>query len=166
MIVTDLIGQLPVHPTKRYPERDIARIRRLVLHHTAGRRLARSVASQTVAQIACFHVPSDYLQEGGAPGIAYTYCVGPGGEVFKCWPAKTICWCVKGMNTSALCVAMIGNFEVEDPTPEQWDATVELFRDLRVGYGPLPVESHGEILSTACPGKNINMNRFRLEVGA
>lgn len=165
MTVTDLIGQLPVHPTQRYHVRPISRIDQYVLHHTAGRRRDRAMSQQTVEAIARFHVTSDYLYVGGAPGIAYHYVVGPDGAVYKCWPASTIAACVKKQNTRSLCVAMIGNFLVELPTAAQWAATVELFQDLIRAYDPAPILSHGEALPgyTQCPGR-IDMQAFRDDV--
>jgi len=151
--IVDLIGALPVHPTKTYDERALAQIRRLVLHHTAG------PATQTPVQIAQFHV-------GGRdwPGIAYHYLVRDDGTVYKCWPARTVTYCVRGHNASSLCVALIGDFDLEPAPGPQWDAAVSLFRDLRAGYGPLPIEGHREIVATACPGRFVDMDRFRLEV--
>ena len=136
------------------------------MHHTAGRRLTRPTSQQTVEQIARFHATSDYLKVGGAPGIAYHYVIGPEGRVFKCWPARTITWCVKGMNTGSLCVALIGNFEVEEPTSKQWDAAVHLCRNLRVGYGLLSIQGHREVLPghTVCPGRMVSMLDFRRAV--
>lgn len=154
MNLVDLVGQLPIHPTKRYTRRLLSAIEQLVLHHAAG------PERQTPEQIARFHV-----DVRGWPGVAYHYLIAVDGTAFKCWAATTVTYCVKGENTKSLCVCLIGNRSVVAPPAGQWGAAVELFRQLREAYGGL-VLGHNEALPghTECPGTLTDMARFRSEV--
>jgi len=198
MTLVDLIGKLPAHATKRYPTRDLSVVTRGALHHTGG------PAWATPPQIARFHVESNHLEQGGAPGIAYHYLVGPDGTVYKCWPATTITWCVRKGNTPTVCVCMIGHFDERPstltafevwalaareiplarmsggfyhrpflgggpPPPAQWAAAAALMRELASAYNIRDVYGHKEVptmppQTTACPGRFVDLNRFRSEV--
>lgn len=160
MILTDLIGTLPVHPTKTYPQRATSALTRVVLHHAAG------PEDQTVEEIARYHV-----HVRGWPGIAYAYCISAAGEIFKCWPATTISWCVANGNTASLCVCLIGNRDIVAPPPAQWNAAVELAANLMLAYAIRTLCGHREVptvppQATACPGQLMDMTRFGVDVAA
>lgn len=161
MTIVDLIGQLPVHPTKRYGTRGLAQIQYLVVHHAAG------PETQTVEQIARFHV-----QTRDWPGIAYQALIDPAGIMYKTWPASTITYCVGGANTKSLCVCLIGNRETTPCPLPQWGALVELLRAWRDAYPTArAIYGHREVpttppQATVCPGKHINLDRLRAAVNA
>lgn len=162
--VADLIGQLPVHPTKKYPPRRLTDIRYLAIHHTAG------PSTQTPEAIARYHVETDALYEGGAPGIGYHYLVGAGGTIWKVNPASVVAACVRKGNTRSLCVCLIGNFTDAPPPEAQWQAAVGLVRWLKRIY-PAEVFGHREVPTvpaqkTACPGAKFSMAAFRAAVDA
>lgn len=175
MDVINLIGQLPVHATLVYPRRPQARIGQLVLHHTAGSMLDANGNSipdaeeQTPVSIARFHIRARPQAPQGWPGIAYHTVIDRFGTIYKCWPADTITWCVKGENTISYCVCLIGNRDETPAPPAQWQAAVEFFAALRQGYGPtLPILGHQEALPrhTACPGQFIDLDAFRAAVAS
>ena len=69
------------------------------------------------------------------------------------------------MNENGIGICLVGNFEMKKPTDKQMQTALELVRYLRKRYG-IPrrnVLGHGEVKgsSTDCPGKNMNMDKFR-----
>lgn len=133
-------------------------ITRLVLHHAAG------PENQTPEQIARFHV-----EQRDWPGIAYHYLIAPDGTAYKCWPTTTVTWCVANGNSSSLCVCLIGNRSLLSCPPAQWEAAVELFRDLLVALPDRAVFGHREVpttppQNTQCPGTLIDLMAFRRDV--
>lgn len=175
MDVIDLIGQLPVHATLTYPVRPQTQMGQLVLHHTAGSMVDANgntipdAEEQTPVSIARYHIKPRPQAPQGWPGIAYHAVIDRFGTIFKCWPATTVTYCVKGENRLSYCVCLIGNRD-EMPAPStQWQAAVEFFTALREGYGAaLPILGHREALPghTACPGRFVDMALFRAAVDA
>lgn len=91
--------------------------------------------------------------------IPYHYVVAPDGRVYAARP-----WSIAGdTNTEYdprghLLVMLLGDFEVQLPTPEQWDATVDLLAQLlpRHGLGPDQIDSHRDhSAQTLCPGAHL-----------
>lgn len=95
--------------------------------------------------------------------IPYHYIVSPDGTVYQ------------GRSTSVpgdtnteydpsghVLVMLLGNFEVQTPTPEQWDSTVDLLAELlrSNGLNGTSIGTHRQYSSeTVCPGENLS-NRF------
>jgi hypothetical protein len=71
-------------------------------------------------------------------------------------------------NTVSLGICLVGNFEVDRPTPRQWaslvDACVRLCR--RHGIMARDIYGHRETDQTACPGRNLDLNLLRQRVAA
>jgi N-acetylmuramoyl-L-alanine amidase len=77
---------------------------------------------------------------------------------------------VRGENTHSLGLCLVGNFEDGPPHPKQWHAATrqaaEWCRRFRVP--PAKVLGHREfrLQATACPGRHLDMDRFRADVAA
>jgi LysM repeat protein len=107
-------------------------------------------------------------------GLGYDFVIGSGKgsldgviEVGQRW-AKQMAGShtlASNMNENGIGICLVGNFEMKKPTDKQMETTLELVRYLRKRYGiPLRnVLGHGEVKgsSTDCPGKNMNMDKFR-----
>jgi hypothetical protein len=73
---------------------------------------------------------------------------------------------VDGMNRKSIGICLVGNFDIDKPTPAQMEALERLCRDIMERH-KIPVSKvlgHGEVAATNCPGKNFDMRRFRAEV--
>lgn len=154
MKVIDLRGKLPVHKTKKYSTRKLTDIRSIAIHHSL-------TVSGSAESFARYHVTTN-----GWPGIAYTYVVQRDGTVYQCWDHTTIGYHVGNSNKHALGICMVGDFRTQQPTPEQYAATLELTRWLQ---GQLPnatvVKGHSEYPDyswKACPV--ISMDKFRINL--
>jgi hypothetical protein len=129
----------------------------------------------------------DFLQrvhrerQGGDPidAIPYHYIIGNGnglkeGEVASDWRERFGIWGahVSGRNSDrnfrGIGICLIGNFEVDSVSEEQFAALVYLTKALMNKY-EIPVgnvSGHGHITGeqTKCPGKNFPMERFLSEI--
>ncbi len=75
-----------------------------------------------------------------------------------------------GMNTKGIGIALVGNFNVERPTPAQMDSLVYLCATLRQYYR-IPVSyvvGHRDVpgAKTDCPGKNFPWQAFVKQLGS
>jgi N-acetylmuramoyl-L-alanine amidase len=70
---------------------------------------------------------------------------------------------VDGMNRKSIGICLVGNFDIDKPTPAQMEALERLCRDVIERHKiPVPkVLGHGEVAATNCPGKNFDMAAFR-----
>jgi N-acetylmuramoyl-L-alanine amidase len=77
---------------------------------------------------------------------------------------------VAGHNTGSLGLCLVGNFEESEPDARQWDAAVAKVAAWcrQYGVGADHVLGHKEFSgqATACPGKHLDMKRFRADVAA
>ncbi len=70
---------------------------------------------------------------------------------------------VDGMNRKSIGICLVGNFDIDKPTPAQMEALGRLCRDIMTRH-KIPVSKvlgHGEVAATNCPGKNFDMAAFR-----
>lgn len=70
-----------------------------------------------------------------------------------------------GMNRKSIGICLVGNFDIDKPTPAQMEALERQCRDIMARY-KIPaskVLGHGEVkgAATNCPGKNFDMAAFR-----
>jgi N-acetylmuramoyl-L-alanine amidase len=104
--------------------------------------------------------------------IGYHYVIGNGtysgdGEVETGRPEnESGAHCsADGMNFKSIGICLVGNFDIDKPTPAQKESLEKLCRDImeRHKIPVLKVLGHGEVkgAATNCPGKNFDMNAFR-----
>jgi N-acetyl-anhydromuramyl-L-alanine amidase AmpD len=104
--------------------------------------------------------------------IGYHYVIGNGtysgdGEVETGRPEnESGAHCsADGMNFKSIGICLVGNFDIDKPTPAQMEALEKLCRDIMERH-KIPasrVLGHGEVkgAATNCPGKNFDMAAFR-----
>ncbi len=120
----------------------------LIVHHTA---VSREKNSEQFKAVRGYH-----LRKGWGD-IGYHYFIEPTGEVKK-GRAENVAGAhtkQKLMNYRSLGIALAGNFDIEDPTPEQLKSLAKLIKKLRAKYN-LSVEKvvpHRYYASyKSCPG--------------
>ena len=69
-------------------------------------------------------------------------------------------------NEFGIGICLVGSFDIQNPTPAQWRALVDLVKGLCAQYAipPANIVGHNQIRqggSTACPGKNLNLQTLR-----
>lgn len=104
-------------------------------------------------------------QSNGWGDIGYHYIVDPFGQVWEGRPIAYQGAHVKDQNERNLGVLVLGNFEAQQPTSAQV-AAVERFLVMQMRNYRVPVtrvNTHRELASTLCPGRNMQyaMNQLR-----
>lgn len=141
----------PVNPRRSWSKRSRSAIVALVGHYTGG--------PASFLADAHFHVDTDYLDEGGAPAIAYHVGVDKDGTVFVFNNFDSVTWhCDGGRNTVTLGIVFRGG--AEGPSGAQRKSlewVVKALTSGTFGYGypamPKLVTTHRHIRATSCPGE-------------
>ena len=98
-------------------------------------------------------------QARGWSCIGYHYVVRKDGTIEVGRPHWTIGAHAYGHNSHTIGVHVCGNFEIGEPTSEQIESLAMLIANLCTDYG-LSIDrshivGHRELMSTACPGRNL-----------
>ncbi len=143
----------PVHRWKKWGSRHT--VTAIVGHYTGG-----PASFQADAR---FHVFSDYLDQGGAPAIAYTLGVDKDGALFVFNDWQSVTWhCDGGKNTVTLGIVFRG--AAEGPSLAQRKTLRWLLSALQAGtFQPVKSEpawpqtpvttTHRHVKATSCPGE-------------
>lgn len=143
MEIINVVNTLPKHPTRKYALRAASFIKGVVVHHSAG--------NGTVTAIAKYHV-----EHNGWPGIGYHFVITEDGTVCKTNNQSTLSYHAgAGQNKAHLGVCLLGNFEMQEPTPEQVVSLRLLLKEIKKALPGRYVKGHRDIHATACPGKNL-----------
>jgi N-acetylmuramoyl-L-alanine amidase len=69
-------------------------------------------------------------------------------------------------NAHGVAICLAGNCDLKAPSPEQWASAVKLAVAFKRGNPNLIVQGHREVdgQNTKCPGKYVDMDRFRADV--
>ena len=91
--------------------------------------------------------------------IGYHYVIRKDGTVEQGRPHWTIGAHASGENYHTIGIHICGNFEIGEPTNAQIESTAMLLANLCTDYG-LTIDrdhivGHRELMSTACPGRNL-----------
>jgi len=161
--ITDLRGQLAVHPARRFGRRRLEDIRGVVFH--------QQLSDGTVYAVARYHVSEEcHISPGkGCPGICYTFAIDTDGTIYQCNDLEAITWSQGGSepplpmtrgNTNYLAVMFRGDFTGKGhrgrhtPSEAQLESARVLWEWLRADLG-LPEDmlfGHHDFGKPACPG--------------
>lgn len=119
----------------------------IVLHHRAGD-----------GDIASIH--SQHLANGWA-GVGYHLYVRKNGQVFSGRPLDTVGAHCIGYNEISVGICFEGNFENETMSALQLAAGREAVSYLKALYPSARVVKHGDLIATACPGKNFPFEKLK-----
>lgn len=131
----------------------------IVIHHT-------QVAKRTSVQ----EVHQWHLNRGWA-GIGYHYYIDRNGEIFGGRPVDTV-----GAHTAdkshdynpvSVGVCFDGDFNKQEMTDKQLNASVMLISLLSLAYGDIPLRKHGSLIpGRSCPGSLFPFDRLVRDVDA
>lgn len=99
---------------------------------------------------------NDVMRSMGFTMIGYNYYVRKDGKVYKGRPDNVTSGNCYKYNEKSLGICFEGNYDVEKTMPKaQFDAGVELIKELRAKYGISNnnINGHKAYYNTACPGK-------------
>jgi hypothetical protein len=133
----------------------------VVLHHTWSPTVAQYRGQATWTGIRNYHV-----HERGWSDIGYHYGIGPDSTVWKLRPATKSGAHVLNRNQHTIGVAMVGNFDVEDPERNGLEMAARVVGLLVARYQLKPenIRFHREFADKTCPGTRLDLAQFRLRV--
>nr|DAI52760.1 MAG TPA: endodeoxyribonuclease I [Caudoviricetes sp.] len=121
----------------------------VVIHHTGN----PTDDDLSVVEINASH------QARGWSCIGYHYVIRKDGTVEVGRPHWTVGAHAYGHNSHTIGVHVCGNFEIGEPTSEQIESLAMLLANLCTDYGLTidrdSIVGHRELMSTACPGRNL-----------
>lgn len=117
-------------------------VRYVVVHHTATR------ADTSPQTIRLYHL------KRGFSDVGHHYLISADGRVHPGRPESRMGAHARGYNAESIGVALIGNFDLYPPSPQQWDSLLTLLADLTGRYRA-QVVWHSQLCKTACPGKHL-----------
>lgn len=126
-----------------------ATIATVVIHHTAGRLPAATLADESAA---VREVQRGHLAQGWTD-VGYHFLVGPSGRVYEGRPRWAIGAHVLDHNTGTLGISFLGNYELVNPSAASIAAATQLLEHL--GLERTRRVGHYQLGPTACPGKNL-----------
>ena len=141
--IQNVIDQLAKHPSKRYAQRPLEAIRRIIVHHTA------TPANITVQRIAEFLVKNRDL-----PGITYHLCITDKGVAYQTQPLEATSVHAGQNSRDSVGVCLIGNFMQTPPPQPQLDATASVLAQVakRLNLNINQIFGYSEIINTQSPG--------------
>lgn len=115
----------------------------LILHHAA----ASKASPEDIHQ---WHL------EKGWSGIGYHWVIRKDGNIYQGRPIDVLGAHCEGWNSFSLGICFEGNYEMEQPTPEQIQSGIDLIRYVRRTYKNITILRHKDANpgTTTCPGAN------------
>ncbi len=146
--IINYINELPRNGNFR--TRPIENITHISVHHSASKS-----GQFGLKDFARWHMdPKGRLK---APAICYHFGIEPDGKIYQVNTLDQIAWHTIGANEYSIGIELNGNFEVEEPSPEQLDSLKWLIEYLKQELGELTILGHKQFKgnATSCPGKNL-----------
>jgi len=154
--IKNIIDTLTKHKAKTYKTRSTDKIKYIIVHHSA-------TVQGSAESFANYHVKNN-----GWPGIGYHFVITKKGEIYQTNHIKTISYHATGYNTNGIGICMVGNFDIENPSKEQYSALVGLINYLKDQYDieVKNVLGHRETPNAhkSCPGIKFDMDKLRGEL--
>ena len=142
-LVEDISNKLPKHPTKRYPTRDLSKIKYIVIHHSA---IPPSFGPAFLANY--------YVKKKDWPGIGYHYFIDAEGHIYQTNPLEVASKHTRNYNEISVGICLAGDFSAAMPTQAQLLSLAHLCAYLlqRLKLTKEAIIGHQEVIATLCPG--------------
>ncbi len=145
-------GATPAIPAKMKPMNGVSRV---TIHHEGSAKPNNDVSPAQVAETLRL-IQSQHRKRMGAGDIGYHFIIDRTGTV---WQGRD--WAYQGAHTSGansnnIGIMLLGNFEIQQPTPEQLAAMRQLTASVCRKYGLSPAKDifgHCDFGNTQCPGR-------------
>lgn len=137
-----------------FHDRPVGSLRRY-LHHSVT--IAPDLVPPFTDDYAAVRTLEGIGQSRFGGGISYTFAITPAGLIFEGHGIGRTGAHTAGYNTIAAGICLIGNYEKDDPTPQQLAALDWLLHEgvrRRWWTSPTLTGGHRDTKSTACPGRN------------
>lgn len=95
-------------------------------------------------------IHTDHLKKGWS-GFAYNFFIEKNGRVIEGRPIWSSDADARGYNYNSLSVCLQGDFLQEQPTKEQEESLIKLFKECKVLYKEIVPLKHSDVNKTTCP---------------
>lgn len=134
--------------------------RKIILHHS----LTKDSGTVSWQAIRRYHVETN-----GWRDIGYHFGVELVNDTYELFVGRMVNEVgahTLGQNSDSIGVCLVGNFDLAEPSPEQWATAVRLCRGLRslAGIPASQIFGHRDFAAKSCPGKFFDLERFRRDV--
>lgn len=92
--------------------------------------------------------------------IRYHYIIQPNGSVENVRYEDEVWWGTRTHNIDTIHIMLCGNFDITEPTKEQYSEWWFLINQLKSKYWDLPVYTHWELEPNSCAGDKLDVNKF------
>ena len=116
----------------------------IVVHHVGE--ITRDVSAEEI---------HGWHKNNGWSGIGYHFVIRKDGTIERGRPQEMIGSHAQGFNWESVGINVVGDFEQEEPMPEQVESLARLVAYLEDQYGELQVCGHRDLMNTDCPGANL-----------
>lgn len=131
----------------------------IVIHHTDEFPLENSINDFEVEDpdylAVVKEIQRQHMVDKGWSDIAYHFLIAPDGTIYEGRDLRVRGTHTEGFNTGQVGIALIGNYDGDDPSPEQVQALESLVASLSESYGIGCLGQHNHFNSTACPGDHL-----------
>lgn len=124
----------------------------IIVHHTVSSR-----DNTTIRSINDWHKARDFTLSSLGFYIGYHYLILGSGEVVQTRRDNEMGCHILKQNDGKIGVCLTGNFDIETPTPVQLTSLQGVLEKLKLTYSISDdkILGHKELVSTACPGKEL-----------
>jgi hypothetical protein len=169
--IHDVTGNQVLNPAWPENSRPVNWINKIVVHHDAINR------PHEYDDIPRYEMEAGYQNHTSIPGsrgLQYHYRISNLGDIYLVRPHGTFLWHCGDypVNQHSLAICLDGNFELQAPTQEQFEALKQLLDELSTQHPEFPaaqgdVYPHRAFYATACPGTNLVdwVNAYRTSHG-
>ncbi len=169
MQITNLIQQLPWHPTRRWSSRELSRVNKIILHQELG--------DSSIEEVNNYHINPNHISSNGCPHFCYHYGIRKSGEIIQANELSSIVWHCSGENSVSIGIMFEGNFKgpghdlaAEGPADEQMISVDWLVKYLIRTFGLTNQDlfGHYHFGKPACPGYAVQdwIEGFRNDISA
>lgn len=168
MEINNQINILKWHPSRRWSERKLTVINKIIIH--------QELAEGTTTEVNNYHIQPNHISSRGCPHFCYHYSIEKSGEIIQANEMMHITWHTAGENLAGIGIMLAGNFTgpghnlgTSDPTQEQLKSLEFLINYLQdaFGFSSQEVYGHYHFGKRACPGSFVEkwIETRRLDMG-
>ena len=103
MKITNRISDLEWHPKRRWSERRLSSIQKIIIHQELG--------EGTVEEVNAYHIGPNHISPQGCPHFCYHYGIEKSGEIVQANELSSVTWHTSGHNKESVGIMVAGNFE-------------------------------------------------------
>lgn len=153
MKINNKINTLKWHPKRRWSERKLTTINKIIIHQELG--------EGTTEEVNLYHIQPNHISPRGCPHFCYHYSIEKTGDIIQANELKHITWHTAAENLVGIGIMLVGNFAgprhslgTSEPAPEQIKSLDFLtgFLQDAFGFSNQEVYGHYHFGKRACPG--------------